>query len=123
MQVGDQSPTDWAYLAGVIDSDGSISIVTQNSGRPQLQPRVSVVMSTEEPVRWIHETFPIGRFSKKWHEQRGVSPSGYRWRWGAYSFDGAWWICQGVLPYLRLKIDKAKEVIDLADLKREAEDV
>ena len=101
--------TDWAYLAGIIDGEGSI-FLSKNNGGKSVQPHVVVAMSTPQPIKWVYRTFG-GHYKRRWMEARGISPEGYRYTWGFHSQEGTYLICLGMLPYLKLKRSKAKEVI------------
>jgi hypothetical protein len=59
-------------------------------------------MTTEQPVRWIYETFG-----------GNVTFPHDHYHWGIYSSLECLRVCEGMLPYLKLKRDKAEEVIGL----------
>jgi hypothetical protein len=103
--------TDIAYLAGIIDGEGSIALVPNNRGK-NLQPRIVVAMSTKQPVKWIHKTFG-GCYRKRWMEitPPRIGNSGYRYTWGVYNKDGVIAILEACMPYLKTKRRKAQEVI------------
>ena len=97
--------TDWAYLAGIIDGEGTMGVYRR-------QPRVVVAMCTEQPVLWIHETFggrlKLARRVRNPDAREGLE---IRYTWGVYSRAYVWEILDGCLPYLILKRKKAEEVM------------
>jgi hypothetical protein len=97
---------DRAYLAGIIDGDGSISLSfratsTTKSGRPNRSPElmIQVGMTNEAVIRWIHETTQLGSvnsFQPKYHRSRLV------WTWKVYTRQ-AEALLRLVLPFLKVK--------------------
>lgn len=106
------SDTDWAYLAGLIEGEGTIGLYPYSNARPdslKLSPRVVISMNTKQPVKWIYETFGcIYSGPKKVRTPRGLE---IRYRWATYQVEGCLLVLEGVLPYMKLKNIKAKEVI------------
>ncbi|MBY0562450.1 LAGLIDADG family homing endonuclease [Hyphomicrobium sp.] len=85
-----------AYTAGVIDADGSITIVREASERyrtPQFYARVSIVMTTREPIASICEWFG---FSFRQEKRTG------HWRF-AVSGPRAIALIAAIEPFLLLK--------------------
>jgi|ERR1044072_1629656 hypothetical protein len=52
---------DRAYMAGLVDGEGSIHIVMMNRKSISVQPRVCIAMSELDCVRWAFRTFEGGR--------------------------------------------------------------
>lgn len=101
-----------AYLAGVIDGEGSISITKQTlSGRhkaPVYQSVLTVAMSTEEPLKSIQEWFGG---SPVWVDNK-VRPGRVKlmrmWR---VSGRKATEVLESIFPYLILKKPQASIAI------------
>jgi hypothetical protein len=93
--------TDWAYLAGIIDGEGSIGIYKG-------QPRIVVAMRSKQPCLWIYLTFG-GCWKRRLVKELGEHR--VRYTWGVYSKDKVRKILEGCLPYLKTKRSKAKEVL------------
>lgn len=78
-------------------------------------------MSTQEPLFWVHNTFDGGCYRDRMVKANGRLER--RFHWGVYSYVWSWYICDGMLPYLRLKKHKAEEVITYASKQLEDEDI
>lgn len=52
------TPTEWAYLAGIVDGEGTITILRVSKRRGQthiLQPKIDVTNTSERLLRWLGE--------------------------------------------------------------------
>ena len=112
-----------AYLAGIIDGEGCIEfkwaprVRRERKGAPTYQTlvvRMEVPQVDKRLIDWLMEitqegTRDIKRYPKhpKWHDQ-------HRWRCGHH---GVYRVLKQVYPYLLLKKQKAKKVIDYYDKK------
>lgn len=112
-------PEVLAYLAGVIDSDGTIGIKRQRSysggDQPVYSERVCVKQVEAAAVDLLHETF-----------------GGYRGRSGPSATRGrdleVWQVTDkkafacvvALLPYLRIKADQARNCIALRGVKEQS---
>lgn len=113
---GKQGPTvrELCYLAGVLDSDGSLSIAKMAGGHQRTKnPRyvfsMNVVNTSETLMKWLVEKFG-GRYS---HRRKQLSPNHritYDW-W--YNNGKALWLLKLVKPYLIIKADRADVAIEL----------
>jgi hypothetical protein len=116
------APTDLAYAAGVIDSDGYIGVrrstysmrVRGDASQAVYGPRVVVKQVTTEAVGLLHGLFTGHRLQAK--------PSATRGRplyvWEAHSAL-AGKVCEAVLPYLRIKRQQAENAIEVARINCE----
>lgn len=90
--------TDWAWLAGVIDGEGSIMIVRAN--RTNFAPRL-MVSNTDVPfldnVQRITDCGRIQLASKPTPTQRPV------YKWVCDNWDDITRIVAGIMPYLIIK--------------------
>lgn len=55
------SDLDRAYMAGLIDGEGSIQIVILNKSKHYFQTRIAIAMANPEAIEWAHKVFG-GRF-------------------------------------------------------------
>jgi hypothetical protein len=98
---------DAAWLAGVIDSDGSVSIRInkQPEGRaPSFVPWIRIGQTRPEVVRRAAELTGVGRIME---DGRGV------WNWCASS-QQARWVLERIHPWLLIKRRQAFAAIELA---------
>ena len=113
----DGTEPDWteanaAWMAGVIDSDGSISvhINKQKEGNaPSFVPWVRIGQVTPEAVHEAHRITGTGRV---FQDGRGV------WNWNA-SAQQTGYVLERVWPYLRIKQRQALAAIELCRTIRE----
>jgi hypothetical protein len=109
-----------AYLAGVIDSDGSISVrrstyaqrVRGDSGGPVYSERVTVKQVTPEAVDLLHATFGGYRFTAAPSAERGRPLHG----WEVTNVKAADTL-SALLPYLRIKRAQAENCLRLRYVK------
>ncbi len=103
--------TDLAYLAGLIDGEGSIMVVRTRSG--YTYGAIAIYNSNKEALCWVQRRFGGGLYLNR---KAGVRSK--------ISFKKDIWvlvfgvkltrvICQKLLPFLKIKLNKAKEVIAL----------
>jgi DNA modification methylase len=98
---------DAAWLAGVVDSDGSISvhINKQPDGRaPSFVPWVRVGQMKPEVVQQIAAVTGVG---KAWQDSRGV------WNWSAAAQQAAT-VLRWIWPWLRIKQRQGLAAVELA---------
>ena len=116
------SPTDLAYAAGVIDSDGYIGVhrsdyamrVRGDATQAVYQPRVQVKQVTSEALDLLHEVFGGHRYDGKPTAKRGRPLR----VWAVHSaMAGA--VCEALLPYLRIKRAQAANVLEVCRINSE----
>lgn len=114
----DLAPTDLAYAAGVVDSDGYIGIhrstyamrVRGDAKQAIYTPRVQVKQVTTEAIDLMHDLFGGHRYRGKATAKRGRPLN----VWAVHSAM-AGRVCDALLPYLRIKPAQAENVIALCD--------
>lgn len=116
------TPTDLAYAAGVVDSDGYIGVhrnsyamrVRGDAGQPVYQPRVQVKQVMPQAIDLMHELFGGHRYDS--------NPTAARGRplvvWSVHSkMAGA--VCAALMPYLRIKRAQAENVVEVCEINAE----
>ncbi len=101
--------TDLAYTAGVIDSDGCITI-NKNKGLYYLYPRVSIGQIDSEALDFIKNIFNFVKYKK------GRTQNNRQFYDLIICGKKAKPVLQLILPYLKIKKKQAKIVIKLCDL-------
>lgn len=104
-------PTDVAYLAGLMDGEGSIVIFRylasphQRNGKryPRYRACVSVYNTDRRPLDWIAETFG----GKVYGRRNTIRNQKEELTWQA-SYRQALPILEAVLPYLKIKAEQAR---------------
>lgn len=96
---------DLAYAAGLIDGEGSIGLFEEHKERtarthhsPSHRPFLSVGMTDEVPVRWLHETFGVGSVQYSLPKP----PRREKWTWRVNGA-GVRVVCDLLMPYLKVK--------------------
>jgi len=97
--------TKLAYLAGLLDGEGSIGFIKK------IRPRVSVYNTDRKVMDWLVENVggKVGQDSA-----RGRVPC---MRWSLDAARNVYGLCKAVLPYLIIKKHKAEEVMKFLEVK------
>ena len=108
--------TDIAYIAGLIDGEGSIDFKRRKEKRGKyttnaMQITMRIEMTDQSILKWIHATLKLGTVRK-----RNRSPSvkkHWKDRW-VYTlrFRQAYQVCCLIWPYAHVKLDKIQQIID-----------
>lgn len=112
---------DWSYLAGVIDSDGTITIsITQTRTKnpsviASFQVRFGWKDSYQKHVYDIHEKLNSG---KVYFSNKG-KPEGMCFLQSTNISD-AIFMAKGILPYLRVKKDRCEKFLECAYFWRDS---
>ena len=99
-----------AYLAGIVDGEGSINITQYKtkSNSIRWRPSIKVGMVDKEPIKLFSETFGFKIYESKIKSGRTV-----------YTCEAAWKGCRKILeslfPYLRAKKQLAELVINFCN--------
>lgn len=89
----------WPYLAGLIDSEGSILIGKTNDG---FYSKIKVVNTDKRLMQWLVQNF--GNVFHKYEDSRGDRKAIYTWQCYAHQQES---LLLGVLPYLLIKKHQA----------------
>ena len=97
--------TQIAYLAGIIDGEGSIYIGNFSSnpvtGNPYYQTNVQVTNTDKPLIDWLSQTFG-GLISKRTPRQMAHNSTKQAWVWTA-SGDRVTHLCEIILPFVICK--------------------
>lgn len=112
-----------AYLAGVIDSDGSISVRRStyamrkrgDASAPIYSERITVRQVTPQAVDLLHATFAGYRYISDPSAKRGRLLQGWE-----VTDKRAHLALVALLPYLRIKREQAKNCLALRALKKQS---
>lgn len=111
--------TELAYIAGIIDGEGTISVGIRNPNpkmrelRPQLVLQVAVVMTDESIISWLKQVTGIGNLYK----QIKTNPKHKNiFHWRPSIKDSAKLLIQ-ILPYLIVKKRQAELFIELVSIR------
>jgi hypothetical protein len=96
------SPTEAAYIAGLIDGEGSVMLIKRGSGGG-CQLRVVVSNTHEGVLRWLSAVTGIGK-TYRLIAATERHKAGFSWR--AHG-DGAQTLLQQIRPYLIIKAEQA----------------
>lgn len=108
----DENPLKWAYLAGLMDTDGSFMINKRlgHNGmkNPNYLPKVSYGESDSRPLTFIRQVFPFGSVLQK----ESSSVKGGRFVWELVVKDEISDFISRLLPFMKVKKPNAEIVLD-----------
>lgn len=114
-QYAHVTPEEWAYMAGIVDGEGTIHIFDPVEGRRNGNRVVSVANTDAELIRWLKVTFPGCGTYVQHHTVRADGRFGHnkpvthvRWTRTAFIQE----LLEGMLPYLIIKKEKAMSMLD-----------
>jgi len=100
----DVDERDWAYLAALIDGEGSLTYVGNKRKTGGGRPGISIPQKDGEFLRGVYESFyQVGRFYPEPERDRSV--------WHITRKSQTRWVLSHVIPYLRLKRIRAEEML------------
>jgi hypothetical protein len=106
------SVADLAYLAGLLDGEGSICILKRvRNGRIRHWLEISIGNTDYEVLEWVRDTFG-GHLSS--NAQTNTEHSHKVWRWRANTQEAAG-ILRDVTPYVRIKRAQVALAIEFQD--------
>ena len=103
--------TDLAYVAGIIDGEGSISLYPPCKGRRGLKISVQVGNTNEWLIQWLR--FIFGGYIYTIPPRKNCKPV-HSW---SVSYQQALGVLQAVYPYLRLKKPQAEIAINFLKMR------
>lgn len=111
------APQDWAYLAGLIDGEGTIHFHTQ-AGRDHPHIRVIIAQKDHGFLQQVYDRYKVGTLNKWTRQTQVLNGREYeqnQLRWAICSHEEVTWVLRGVLPYLGVKRVKAEEALKILD--------
>ena len=105
----------WAYVAGLIDTDGSFSVKKQvkNKGTEVINPRylpvICVNMTDSRGINYIRENCSLGKF---YVPKNNGTRKGLHYQYGIYSKKECISFLENVIPFLQSKRPNAEVLLD-----------
>lgn len=111
-----QDPLFWAYVAGLMDTDGSFSIKKESKKKgcnnPVYAPSILLSMTDAKSIYHIVNNYLLGRV---FVVKAKSAKNGYCFRFGIYSRGDAIDFLKRCIPYLRVKKQIAEQVLDFCE--------
>lgn len=108
-------PTDTAYIAGIVDGEGSIAVSRTTTNKSAkgcrrgfaYRANLSVAMTDRDLLEWMRGITGVGQICTK-----KVDPSRHKpaWTWSVWSVEASVLLAE-ILPYLRTKKRQAENLI------------
>jgi len=96
--------TFWAYLAGLVDGEGSMSVYANG-------PRLSISNTHLPTLEWVRDSLSYGRVWQLQQSEMATRPC-YQWDCGARVMRA---LLPKILPYLRIKQERAEALLEYMD--------
>jgi hypothetical protein len=106
------APQDWAYLAGMIDGEGTIYY--QKHKMPSFQGVVRVYQKDRTVLDYLHGLFKVGDVHQVGGQDQVLNGKKYddtSHQWAVGAILEIRWLLTGVLPYLKVKSDAANTTL------------
>ena len=99
------TPTEAAYFAGIIDGEGTVTVVISDLGRsfPQLRPRLMISSTDYELLEWLVQ-FGGNVYKSHRKAKKGCK---FLWTWTSEKQTEVIRILEQVQPYLILKAEQS----------------
>jgi hypothetical protein len=108
--------TEWAYLAGIIDGEGTIGLYGPGPRSPHGRAFVVIANSNTDLLNWVQQLWPgctVSLTLKAGDLRKGQFTTHksdiYQLRWTRRAAIKS--VLEGILPYLRIKKDRAEKVL------------
>ena len=104
------TPETLAYIAGLIDGEGSIFVTSVGPRGGTVYPTVVVAMTHKPVIEWLTAT--VGAGTVKLHNQTNLRRHPYMKPQYRFQIFGkrARLLCEALLPYLQVKAEQARLV-------------
>lgn len=109
------TPSEWGYLAGLIDGDGCINVRT-NTGQLHPNPRITITQKDHDYLRSVQQLFEFGTLTSRERsitKYTGEVITAEPLVWRISAREEVRCVINGVLPYLRLKREQAIEALSV----------
>lgn len=107
------SDVDSAYIAGLVDGEGSIMLFWR---RDTVAIRMTVTNTVKSALDWLQEVCQVGRIQS--HRKEGATRYKPTWAW-MLNGDGAISVLRQIRPYMRMKAAQAYLAIETQERLRE----
>ena len=111
----DYTVAQLAYLAGILDGEGCFVIgcyaFSKKTGVPHFHTTIQVTSTDKVLIEWLVDVFG-GKLSTYTAKQMATNSKRVPFRWTIFS-DRVKHICECTLPYLIIKKDQAKIMIEM----------
>ena len=109
----------WSYVAGLIDTDGSLVIKRKLHKKgtffknPQYSPVTSIYTAETASINYIRQNFPLGRLHIS--KSEFYSGSGFLYRYGIYNRKECAEFLKRIIPFLRAKKEHAEILLNFCE--------
>lgn len=108
-------PTEAAYLAGLIDGEGSLLVqIKGGTHNPKISTHIEIGMTDRVVIDWTHRVTGVGKVITL------AKPTNPNWsqayRWYAYGRQ-ATAVLREITPYLVIKVRQAEIMLEIASLR------
>jgi hypothetical protein len=109
------TPTQAAYIAGLVDGDGSIAVARKKTGPKgcksagfDYRSSLMIAMTDLKTLKWLQEVTGVGTIHrrKNYNKEKWAQA----WKWDVWAYQAADIIRQ-ILPYLVLKAPNGRNLI------------
>ncbi|OGR83977.1 MAG: hypothetical protein A2901_02465 [Elusimicrobia bacterium RIFCSPLOWO2_01_FULL_54_10] len=100
--------TERAYLAGLIDGEGTITL-TRNSKSQHPQPQVSIANNNLRILKWVRSKMGMGSLLTKMPKK---ATHNVAYTWQVNRAGGSFKVLRAVYPYLRVKKRQAAIILN-----------
>jgi len=105
------SKLEAAYLAGILDGEGSITVVKSKQKNQGLRILICIVNTDRELMRWLESIGgPPVRWRKGTNKMVGC--------WNICGVNDAWYLLNKVKPFLIVKLEKAEKALEILKQRR-----
>jgi len=115
--IKDYTVAQLAYLAGILDGEGSFIIgcyaFSKKTGIPHFHTTIQVTSTDKVLIEWLVDNFG-GKLSTYTAKQMASNCKRVPFRWTIFS-DRVKHLCECTLPYLVIKKDQAQIMIEMRD--------
>lgn len=109
-------PIVWSYLAGLFDTDGCFCIRKQlksygyqKSVSARYAPNIQLYMTSPKCINFLRKNVPFGKVNISKNKSTTM---GFHYAWSIFSKNDATHFLQKIIPYLRVKPERAKILLD-----------
>jgi len=107
---------DMAYAAGIMDGDGSFSIIKLKSkSNPLFYPFLQFVNRSKEVIDFAHKNFGGNIFASKRHVCKDGTLGNQIYRWRLRSSSNVKPVLEKIIPFLKIKKTRAQFLLEFTE--------